>query len=498
MSESLGSAYINIVPKAPGIEGQIEGLLGGPAASAGGSAGGKAGSAMLGGLKKVFAVAAVGKVLKDAFEAGGALEQSFGGLETIYGESAGQAKAFAKEAAKAGISANSYAEQAVSFGAALKQSFGGDTQKAVEAANVAIMDMADNSAKMGTDIGSLQTAYQGFAKQNYTMLDNLKLGYGGTKTEMERLLADAEKFSGVKYDINNLGDVYSAIHVIQQELGLTGVAAQEASTTLSGSFAAVKASWDNVLGALMTGEGLNEAMTNLITSFGAFGDNIISMLQNLAPQMPTLIIGLVDAIVETGPEFLGAALQLIAQLGVGLAQAMPEIIGSIPELFGEVVSTILSVDWGGVGSDIINGIIEGLKAAASSLWESVKSIARSALNQLKSELGIGSPSKVFAQQVGQWIPAGVAVGIDDNLAPINSALTGMVGDMAAQMDRVTAPGATQPRAAIAAPMSELNVGSGKNESRTANFYLNGRFFAQAIYEDLQAVANDHGYSLILS
>ena len=198
------------------------------------------------------------------------------------------------------------------------------------------------------------------------------------------------------------------------------------------------------------------------------------------------------------PEFLGAALQLIAQLGVGLAQAMPEIIGSIPELFGEVVSTILSVDWGGVGSDIINGIIEGLKAAASNLWESVKSIARSALNQLKSELGIGSPSKVFAQQVGQWIPAGVAVGIDDNLAPVNSALTGMVGDMAAQMDRVTAPGATQPRAAIAAPVSELNTGSGKNESRTANFYLNGRFFAQAIYEDLQAVANDHGYSLILS
>ena len=369
---------------------------------------------------------------------------------------------------------------------------------AVKAADAAIMDMADNSAKMGTDISSVQAAYQGFARGQYTLLDNLKLGYGGTKTEMERLLADAQALSGVKYDINNLGDVYNAIHVIQTELGLTGVAAQEAQTTLSGSFAAVKASWENVLAALMTGEGLPAAMQNLTASFGNFATNIISMLQNLAPQMPTLITELVNAIIDMAPEFLGAALQLIAQLGVGLAQAMPEIIGSIPELFGEVVSTILSVDWGGVGSDIINGIIEGLKAAASNLWESVKSIARSALNQLKSELGIGSPSKVFAQQVGQWIPAGVAVGIDDNLAPVNSALTGMVGDMAAQMDRVTAPGATQPRAAIAAPASELNTGSGKNESRTANFYLNGRFFAQAIYEDLQAVANDHGYSLILS
>ena len=498
MSENIGTAYVNIVPKAPGIESQIGGLLGGPAESAGSSAGSKAGSGLISGLKKVVVAAGVGKILKDAFSAGGDLQQSFGGLETIYGDAANRAKYFAKHAAQAGISANDYAEQAVSFGAALKQAYGGDTMAAVKAADAAIMDMADNSAKMGTDISSVQAAYQGFAKSNYTMLDNLKLGYGGTKTEMERLLADAQALSGVKYDINNLGDVYNAIHVIQTELGLTGVAAQEAQTTLSGSFAAVKASWENVLAALMTGEGLPAAMQNLTASFGNFATNIISMLQNLAPQMPTLITELVNAIIDMAPEFLGAALQLIAQLGVGLAQAMPEIIGSIPELFGEVVSTILSVDWGGVGSDIINGIIEGLKAAASNLWESVKSIARSALNQLKSELGIGSPSKVFAQQVGQWIPAGVAVGIDDNLAPVNSALTGMVNDMAAQMDRVTAPGATQPRAAIAAPVSELNTGSGKDESRTANFYLNGRFFAQAIYEDLQAVANDHGYSLILS
>lgn len=159
--------------------------------------------------------------IKSSLEEGGNLQQSFGGLETNLWGCSGGGQDYAREAASAGISANDYAEQAVSFGAALKQAFGGDTVKAAEAANTAIMDMADNSAKMGTDIASVQNAYQGFAKQNYTMLDNLKLGYGGTKEEMQRLLQDAQKLSGVKYDISNLGDVYDAIHVIQQDLGVT-------------------------------------------------------------------------------------------------------------------------------------------------------------------------------------------------------------------------------------------------------------------------------------
>ena len=178
MAGSLGDAYVNIIPKAPGISNKIEGLLSPGAESAGSTAGGKAGSALLSKLKGVVTVAAVGKIMKDAFSAGGDLEQSFGGLETIYGDAAEGAKQYAVQAASAGISANSYAEQAVSFGAALKQAFAGDTAKAMEAANTAIMDMADNSAKMGTDIGSIQTAYQGFAKQNYTMLDNLS-EFGG-------------------------------------------------------------------------------------------------------------------------------------------------------------------------------------------------------------------------------------------------------------------------------------------------------------------------------
>lgn len=169
----LGSAYVNIIPKAPGIERELKELLGKGAEGAGGGAGTRAGNSLVSGLKKAVAGAAIGKVLKDAFSAGGDLQQSFGGLDTIYGDASAAAKDYAKNAAQVGISANQYAEQAVSFGAALKAAYGGDTTAAMEAANLAIMDMTDNAAKMGTPIENIQTAYQGFAKQNYTMLDNL-------------------------------------------------------------------------------------------------------------------------------------------------------------------------------------------------------------------------------------------------------------------------------------------------------------------------------------
>ena len=169
MATELGKAYVQIIPSAQGISGSISQAIGGEATSAGKSAG----LNIVGAIKGAIAAAGIGVAIKKSLDAGGALQQSFGGLETIYGDAAKAAKDYAAEAAKAGISANSYAEQAVSFGASLKQAYGGDTVKAVEAANTAIMDMADNSAKMGTDISSIQNAYQGFAKQNYTMRDNL-------------------------------------------------------------------------------------------------------------------------------------------------------------------------------------------------------------------------------------------------------------------------------------------------------------------------------------
>ena len=174
----LGSAYINIVPKAEGIKAGIEDILGGGEASAGAEKAGEGlGKKLLKGAAALGIGSAIAGTIKDAMEAGGALQQSFGGLETIYGDAAEGAKAYAQAAASAGISANDYAEQAVSFGVALKQAYAGDTTAAMEAANTAIMDMADNAAKMGTPLESIQSAYQGFAKQNYTMLDNLnKMG----------------------------------------------------------------------------------------------------------------------------------------------------------------------------------------------------------------------------------------------------------------------------------------------------------------------------------
>ena len=479
MAESIGNAYVNIIPKAPGIEGQIDSLLGGPAASAGSSAGSKAGAGLLGSLKKVLGVAAVGKVLKDAFDAGGALEQSFGGLDTIYGDAAGTAaKNFAKQAAQMGISANDYAEQAVAMGAALKQAFGGNAYKAIGAANTAIKDMADNAAKMGTPIESLQTAYQGFAKQNYTMLDNLKLGYGGTQAEMKRLLTDAEKLTG--------------------ELGLTGVAAQEASTTLSGSFGAVKASWENVLAALMTGEGLDTALANLTTSFGAFATNVLSMLGNLAPQLPDMLLQLVDAIVAGAPQFLASGIQLIAELGVGLAQQFPTIAAMIPGLLADAVTAFFSVDWLSVGSQIIQGVCQGIWDAGAALFDALADLARNALSAAKKALGIGSPSKLFADEVGHWLPAGMAVGIEDNLQPITVGVDEMAGAAVSAFDQSTAPGSTMPRTAPA-PVSSLDTSAtGRQENRTAIFYLNGREFARAIYKDLNEVTNDHGFQLVIA
>ena len=543
MAGTIGDAYVNIIPKAPGISGQMEDLLEGGASSGGKKAGSKIGSAMLGSLGKVVSVAAVGKIVKDAFSAGGNLEQSFGGLDTIYGEAAAGAKEYAVQAAAAGISANSYAEQAVSFGAALKQAFAGDTEKAMQAANTAIMDMADNSAKMGTDITSIQTAYQGFAKQNYTMLDNLKLGYGGTKQEMQRLLADAQKLSGVKYDINNLGDVYDAIHVIQGELGLTGVAAAEAETTLTGSFGALKASWTNLLAAMTTGEGLGAAMENLGKSAGNMLKNVVRMLGNVLKQLPqlfnglfsaigqdllpaalniikglgdnlstqipqlltkgaemlkTIVQGIVEAlpqliqagiqiipqilqgivsaipqlltsgsniistlingivqnlpqIMSTGletvlqfvqgiikqlPQLLAQGIELIGQLAAGAISAIPTLLQMIPDLFKQFSDAFKSVDWPSVGRAIIDGIKSGISSAANSLFNSLKSLATDALNAAKDALKIGSPSKVFANEVGKWIPAGISVGIEDNIPRLTKQIQSMVNSTATNLSRL--------------------------------------------------------------
>lgn len=439
----LGTAYVNIVPKAPGIESKIEGILNDGSGGAE-SAGTGIGKKLIAGLSVAGIGAAVVSIIKQSFEAGGNLQQSFGGLDTLYGKSSAMMKQFAADAASAGISMNTYAEQAVSFGASLKQAYGGDTLAAAQAANQAILDMADNAAKMGTPLESIQNAYQGFAKGNYTMLDNLKLGYGGTKEEMERLLADAQKLSGVEYDITNLGDLYSAIHVVQEELGIAGVAADEAATTFTGSFGALKASWENVLAAMTTGEGMDEAMAHLNESVGNFANNVLTMLQNLVPQLPGLITSLVQVVIDHAPDFAAAGVELIAQLAVGLINALPDLVAKIPELHKRVLQAFSQIDWAQLGKDLINGIIKGLVAAATGLYNKVKEIIKNALHKGQDAAQTGSPSKLFANELGRWIPAGVAMGIENNMSPVDRAMQGLVGNGLITAQSAYAPVAAAP------------------------------------------------------
>ena len=400
----LGTYYVQVVPSAKGIKGSLTKAMDGEAASAGSSAG----SSIAGGIKSAIVGAgigaAVGMALKSAISEAGDLEQSFGGLDTIYGDAADAAKKYAAEAAKAGISANAYAEQAVSFGAGLKQAFEGDTSKAVKAANTAIMDMTDNAAKMGTPIENIQNAYQGFAKQNYTMLDNLKLGYGGTKTEMERLLADATKISGVEYNIDNLGDVYDAIHVVQGELGLTGVAAQEASTTLSGSFGAMKASLSNFLASLALGEDIKTPLQNLISSTGAY------LFDNLLPAIGNVILALPDVVQTSirtvGPTVMTKGSEIIDMIISGLNSEVPAFISTLPQILQtgldtitQNLPTVLST-----GREIITNLVMGAIENIPVLISGLNTIFNQLVDFLISNLPtIAEEGGKLAEQLGAGI-----------------------------------------------------------------------------------------------
>jgi phage-related protein len=375
---SIGKAYVQIIPQAKGISGQIEGVLGKDAEKGGESAGNSFASKMVGAIKKVAIAAGVAKIFKDAIDAGADLQQSYGGLDTIYGDASDAAKEYAEQAYKAGISANDYAEQAVSFGASLKQAFGGDTSKAVEAANTAIMDMTDNAAKMGTPIENIQNAYQGFAKQNYTMLDNLKLGYGGTKEEMERLLSDAEKLSGQEYDISNLGDVYDAIHVIQEDLGLTGVAAQEASETFSGSFGAMTAAAQNLLANLALGNNVTDEFQALGQTVQTFVvGNLLPMIGNIVKQIPSLVAQLPGMIADFIPQVIPAIGSMVAGMAQGIVDNLPVWIEGVSNLMTTAWDALVNFDWSSAGqimADLLIAAWEGLKTAASGIWDFIVGI----------------------------------------------------------------------------------------------------------------------------
>ncbi|HEM6182587.1 TPA: phage tail protein [Streptococcus suis] len=467
MATDLGSAYVQIVPSAKGISGSISKLLGGEVDSAGRSAGSSLGASLVSALSGALAAAGIGKIIGSALGAGADLQQSFGGLDTIYDGAQKSAKNFAKEAYKAGISANTYAEQAVSMGASLKQALGGDSTKAINMANVAIMDMTDNAAKMGTDIGVIQQTYQSLARGNYAMLDNLKLGFGGTKAEMERLLTTAEGLPsamGRKFDISNYADVVEAIHLVQESMGLTGVAAAEAENTYTGSLAAMKASWANTLAGLSLGENITPQLQALAstTSNFLFG-NFIPMVGNVFKGLPSaigtfiaeamplileqgkaLLSGLVIG-VETGlPEFemlvtglaanfrqwfieefptlMQTGVELLSNLGQGIISAIPDLLTTFSYIFLDLVvafanflPTMLQA-----GSDLLLNLIDGIILNIPNLLLSAQEIFRSFTEVIQGSL----PQML---EKGSEILVNLVQGIVERLPEIGSAAIELVG-----------------------------------------------------------------------
>ena len=385
----LAKAYVQIVPSAEGIQGSISRVMGGEASSAGESAGTLLGTKLVGTLKKVIAAAGIGKIISDSLNFGGALQQSIGGIETLFGAGGRSIEEYAQSMGKSmdavkdeyaslmqsqqtvfnnaaqayrtvGLSANEYMEQTTSFAASLLSSVSKDTNVAAQLANMAMVDMADNANKMGTDMASIQNAYQGFAKQNYTMLDNLKLGYGGTQAEMQRLLTDAEKLSGVHYELGNLADMYSAIHIIQTDLDITGTTAKEAATTLTGSFAAMKAAAQNVLGDWSTGADLTAPMQALADTARTFlQGNLLPMIGNVLAGIPQLVYGLVPEVLQTGTELVSSLASGFAQgIPAFLSTALPQLLSFTEELranAGQFVDAGLNCI-----TQLLNGLIAGL------------------------------------------------------------------------------------------------------------------------------------------
>lgn len=435
-------------------------------------------------------------------------EQLIGGVDTLFKENSAQVQQYANNAYKtAGLSANEYMETVTSFSASLLQSLGGDTKAAAEKADQAITDMSDNINKMGSDAQSVQNAYQGFAKANYTMLDNLKLGYGGTKEEMQRLLTDAEKISGIKYDISSYADIVDAIHVVQTEMGITGTTAKEAATTIEGSANSMKSAWSNLITG-MSNENLDlgDLVQNVVDSVGAFADNLIPRLQIMLPRfadgltqlvnglapyvgpaletllpplmqgigglvsgivqalpaaveaisavipmlveqltillpqiisagveiiaalasgigenLPTLIPAVVDAIITITEGLIDhidlliiAAGQLIAGLAQGLIEAIPRLVGRLPEIISAIVKGLLKglAAIGMVGQQLVEGLWNGIKNAGQWLYKKLSGWVSDILGWIKGFFGIHSPSKVFADEIGKFIPPGITLGVE--------------------------------------------------------------------------------------
>nr|DAT37798.1 MAG TPA: tail tape measure protein [Caudoviricetes sp.] len=311
---------------------------------------GLATAAKVGAAALTAAATGVAALTKASIDQYAEYEQLVGGVDTLFKSASDKVQQYADKAYEtAGMSANEYMNTVTSFSASLLQSLEGDTEAAAQKADQAITDMADNANKMGTSVEMIQNAYQGFAKQNYTMLDNLKLGYGGTKEEMQRLLEDAEKLSGIKYDISSYADIVDAIHMVQTEMGITGTTAREASTTIQGSVASMKGAWKNLVTAIAAdGWDIGVYVDNFVSSVKVVGQNVIPRVQQIlsgigelvtaiapmiAQELPTLISTVLPAMVSAGA-------QLLVGLVTGLITALPDLVAAVPQIVSALASAI--------------------------------------------------------------------------------------------------------------------------------------------------------------
>ena len=443
---------------------------------------------------------AVGVLIKQSIADYGEYEQLVGGVETLFKDSAKTVMGYAKDAYKtAGLSANDYMETVTSFSASLLQSMGNDTEAAAKKANVAITDMADNANKMGTDMSSIQNAYQGFAKQNYTMLDNLKLGYGGTKEEMQRLIDDANALNAAQgnytnYTIDSYADIVDAIHTVQTEMGITGTTALEASTTIEGSIASMKAAWTNfVTGLANDNADIAELSQELIKSVETVASNVLpvieTVLTNIAEAVkndgPEMIEKFVAYALEKLPDIISLGLQMVLALVAGLAQNLPQLVSGVLRMVETIVSTFVASlpDIIDVGKDIVRGLWEGIKEMGAWLKEKVSDFVGGIVSNVKGFLGIHSPSTVFAG-IGENMALGLGKGFTAEMQGVSANIQDAIPTPAVDAVYNAAAGMVNGLAAA-------NAGNGGG-SYTINLLLqNGQQIASWLLPDLRDAARNN-------
>ena len=447
--------------------------------------------AIINGVKAV--ASGIKALIGGAVEGYGEYEQLVGGVETLFDTSAKKVQDYANNAYKtAGLSANEYMETVTSFSASLLQSMGNDTDAAAEKANLAITDMSDNANKMGTDMQSIQNAYQGFAKQNYTMLDNLKLGYGGTKEEMQRLIDDANALNAAQgnytnYTIESYADIVDAIHTVQTEMGITGTTAKEASTTVEGSINSMKSAWANfVVGLGNDNADIADLSAQLIESVGTVAENVLpvieTVLTNIADtvkeQGPEMISKFVAYAIDKLPEVIALGLQMVLALVKGLAQNLPQLVQGALNMIDTIAKALYDAlpDIIEVGKNIVKGLWEGIKAMASWLKDKVTDFMGGIVDGVKGVLGIHSPSKVFAG-IGENMALGLGQGFDRTMQSVGANI----------QDAIPTPTVDTVYNAAAGMVNGLALAGGGAYRVEIPLYINGVEFYRASIDDLRAV-----------